>query len=173
MRKLIFIIVLFFSTSVWAQENYNLSYVCGPETGVDKGFIKHEITYDINQFKPQFDSVTVKTFFNYGDEPLEITAETEIGKWELITESYAKLNRSTWDPRNYYFDLVAEELTQEEEGILKFKYIYYWEITNHKTSYYYKLHELLSFYFALDSEEEWTEFTEYGESGSCTLLEID
>ena len=130
-----------------------MSYICGPTTGYDrKGFIKHEITYDIDQYKPQFDTVTVKTFLNYGDEPLEITAETKIGKWELITESYAKLNRSTFDPRLYYFELVTEYLIKEEEGAAKIKQIYYWEITNHKTSYYYTLHELLSILTALDPE---------------------
>ena len=170
MRKLIFILVLFFSTSVFA---YELSYICSPGTSANgKGFIKHLLTYDIQEKNDRGNSVEVKTFLNYTNKPLELTAETENGKWELITESYAKLNRSTFDPNFYYFDYVTKYLIEEDEGSASIKQIYYWEITNHKTSYYFTLHELVSLITALDPKGGKADFREDYGSGSCTLIQI-
>ena len=154
MRKLILIIVIFFSNSLFA---YELSYLCGPGTSANaKGFVKHEITFYQNK------NIEVKNFLNFGERAIELTSDN----WTLMSINKTKLNRSNFDPDFYYFEYVTDIKIEQEGEDLFMKEIYYWEVTSYKTSYYYKVHQLKSL-----NDETW--FDEDYSSGNCTLISID
>lgn len=163
MRKLVFLLLLCFSSYTYAYE-YEATYYCVKNDFKDNKDELNRITFKVSNSGSI--SLDISMYINYSGKNNPFS----IKEWQILDKFETYALRSSTNPEHLYFDYALVLSFKDDSGKeVAMKEIYHWQIFDNKKQFIYSMDRIQSY----DDKTIMNKSSSYTVSGNCYLVKLE